>query len=150
MYKIKFNCCRDDTLKRPRELVSSPSTAQCCHLSEAASSPLAVISPGVLGRGTFKPKNGSSCRGAAETNLTRNHEVAGWIPGLTQGSRVVVSCGVGRRCGSDPTWLWLWCRLAATAPIQPLTWEPPYAAGAALKSKKTKTTTTKKMFLCGK
>ena len=27
--------------------------------------------------------------------------------------------------------LWLWCRLAAAAPIQPLAWEPPYAAGAA-------------------
>ena len=26
----------------------------------------------------------SSHRGAAETNLTRNHEVAGWIPGLTE------------------------------------------------------------------
>ena len=30
----------------------------------------------------------------------------------------------------------LWYRLAATAPIQPLAWEPPYAAGATLKSKK--------------
>jgi len=29
--------------------------------------------------------------------------------------------------------LWLWCRLAATAPIQPLAWEPPYAVDAALK-----------------
>jgi len=26
----------------------------------------------------------SSCRGAAETNLGRNHEVAGSIPGLAQ------------------------------------------------------------------
>jgi len=26
----------------------------------------------------------SSCRGAAEMNLIRNHEVAGSIPGLTQ------------------------------------------------------------------
>ena len=30
----------------------------------------------------------------------------------------------------------LWCRLAAAAPIQPLAWEPPYAAGAALLKKK--------------
>ena len=30
-------------------------------------------------------------------------------------------------------WLWLW--LAATAPIQPLAWEIPYAAGVALKNK---------------
>ena len=28
--------------------------------------------------------HGSSCRGAAESNLTRNHEVVGWIPGLAQ------------------------------------------------------------------
>ena len=27
--------------------------------------------------------------------------------------------------------LWLWRRLVATAPIRPLAWEPPYAAGAA-------------------
>ena len=31
-----------------------------------------------------KEGNGSSHRGAAEMNLTRNHEVAGSIPGLTQ------------------------------------------------------------------
>ena len=31
--------------------------------------------------------------------------------------------------------LWLWCRPAAVAPIQPLAWEPPYVTGADLKSK---------------
>ena len=41
------------------------------------------------------------------------------------------SCGEGCRRGSDPALLWLWHRLAATALIQPLAWEPPYAAGAA-------------------
>ena len=40
-----------------------------------------------------------------------------------------MTCGVGRRCGSEPTLLWLWHRLAAAAPIRPLAWEPPYAAG---------------------
>ena len=41
-------------------------------------------------------------------------------------------CGVGRRHGSDPTLLWLWCRLVATVPIRPLAWEIPYAvAGVA-------------------
>ena len=30
----------------------------------------------------------------------------------------MVSCGVDRRCGSDPTLLWLWCRPAATAPLR--------------------------------
>ena len=47
-----------------------------------------------------------------------------------------MSCGVVRRFGLDPVLLWLWHRLAATAPIQPLTWEFPYAVGAALKKKK--------------
>jgi len=36
----------------------------------------------------------------------------------------------------DPELLWLWCRPAATALIQPLAWEPPYAAGAALEKGK--------------
>ena len=49
-----------------------------------------------------------------------------------------MSCGVGRRHGSDPLLLWLWHRPAAVAPIVPLAWEPPYAAGATLKKQKTK------------
>ena len=49
---------------------------------------------------------------------------------------MAVSCGVGRRHGSDPELLWLWHRLAAIAPIRPLAWEPPYAAGAALEKAK--------------
>ena len=45
------------------------------------------------------------------TNPTRNHEVAGLIPGLAQWIRVLdVSYGVGRRHGSDPVLLWLWRR----------------------------------------
>ena len=53
-----------------------------------------------------------------------------------------MSCGVGCRRGSDPALLWLWRRPVATAPIQPLAWEPPYAAGAAQEI--ATTTTTKK------
>ena len=49
-----------------------------------------------------------------------------------------MSCGVGRRRGSDPTLLWLWLRLAATALFRPLAWEPPYAAGVALEKIKKK------------
>ena len=45
-----------------------------------------------------------------------------------------MSCGVGRRRGSDLALLWH--RLATTAPIRPLPWEPPYATGAALKRQK--------------
>ena len=44
-----------------------------------------------------------------------------------------MSCGVGHRHSSDPELLWLWLRLAVTAQIQPLAWEPPYAVDAALK-----------------
>ena len=47
-----------------------------------------------------------------------------------------MSCGVGRRHGSDPVLLWLWHRPVATVPIGPLAWEPAYAAGAALKRQK--------------
>ena len=57
------------------------------------------------------------------TNLTRNHEVTGWIPGLAQWVK-------------DLVLLWLWCRLVATAPIRLLAWEPPYAAGVALEKAK--------------
>ena len=42
------------------------------------------------------------------------------------GSGVAVSCDVGCRHSSDPDLLYLWCRLAATAPIQLPAWEPPY------------------------
>ena len=44
-----------------------------------------------------------------------------------------MDCGVGCRCGSDSVWLWHW--LAAAAPIGPLDWELPYAAGMTPKSK---------------
>ena len=49
-----------------------------------------------------------------------------------------MSCVVGRRRGSDPTLLWLWHRLAATAPIRPVVWELTYALGVALKRQKKK------------
>ena len=65
----------------------------------------------------------SSRRGTVETNPTRSHEVVGSIPGLALWVEHLVL-------------LWLWRRLAATAPIRPLTWEPPYATGAALEKAK--------------
>ena len=49
-----------------------------------------------------------------------------------------MSCSVGCRHGLDPALLWLWCRPAAVAPIQPLAWETPYATSEALKRQKTK------------
>ena len=57
---------------------------------------------------------------------------------LLSGLRIwhALSYGVGHRCGSDPTLLWP--RLAATAPIRPLVWEPTYAMCVALKKTKKK------------
>ena len=60
-----------------------------------------------------------------ETNPTRNNEVAGSIPDLAQLVKELVL-------------LWLWRRPAATAPMRPLAWNPPYAMGAALKKKRQK------------
>ena len=45
---------------------------------------------------------------------------------------------VGRSLGLDLAWLWLWRGPAATAPIRPLAWDPPYAMGAALEKAKKK------------
>ena len=55
------------------------------------------------------------------------------------GSSVAVSCGVGHRLSLCPALLWLWHRPAATAPIRPLAWEPPYAVDAAPEKEKKRT-----------
>ena len=76
-----------------------------------------------LNKARFKiALHGSCLRGAVETNPTRNHEGAGLIPGLNHWVK-------------DLPWLCLWHRPAATVPIAPLAWEPPYAVGAALRGK---------------
>ena len=67
----------------------------------------------------------SSHCGPAETNPTRNDEVEG--RSLASISRLRI-----QHCRE------LWCRPAAVAPIRPLAWEFPYAAGEALKRQRTK------------
>ena len=48
-----------------------------------------------------------------------------------------MSYSVGHGAGHlDPALLWMWCRLAAAAPIRPLAWKLPYATYAALKKEK--------------
>ena len=49
-----------------------------------------------------------------------------------------LSCAVGQRHGLDLGLLWLWCRLAAVAPIRPLAWELPSAVRMTLKRQKIK------------
>ena len=61
---------------------------------------------------------GSSHRGSAEMNPTRNHEVVGSIPSFAKWVK-------------DLVLLCLCHKLGAVALIRPLTWEPPYASGAA-------------------
>ena len=77
----------------------------------------------------------SSHCGSVLTNLTRIHEDPGLIPGLAHWVNAM-SCGIGHRCGSDPTLLWLWCRAAAAVPIQTLALEIPYSMGASLERQK--------------
>ena len=48
------------------------------------------------------------------------HKDAGSIPGLAQGVK-------------DLVLLWVWNRLLAAAPVQPLAWELPHATGTVLK-----------------
>ena len=57
-----------------------------------------------------------------------------------------MSCGGGHRHGSDPTLLLQWHRPAATAPIWPLVWDPPYAMGAALKRQRDQKKNSKSMI----
>ena len=47
-----------------------------------------------------------------------------------------MGCGVDHRCKLDSTLLWLWRRLAVTAPIRPLAWESPYDMGVTTEKTK--------------
>ena len=62
-------------------------------------------------------------------NLTSIHEDAGLIPGSLSGLRIWHCHELWCRL---QIWLWLWHRLAVTAPIRPLACELLYATGVTL------------------
>ena len=68
---------------------------------------------------------------------TRTVSMKMWVQFLAS-LRIWHCCKLQQRpqYSSDLEWLRLWCRLAAVALIQPLAWEPPYAAGKTLKRRK--------------
>ena len=59
-----------------------------------------------------------------------------WPRSMGQGSGVAMNCHVGCKYGSELVLLWLWYMPTAVAPIRPLEWECPNAAGVARKIKK--------------
>ena len=82
---------------------------------------------------TQKNTGRNSCHGGAETNRTRNHEVAGLIPGLAQGFKDLAFFRELWHKVSDvariPPLLWLWLRLADAAPSQHQAWARARARG---------------------
>ena len=59
-----------------------------------------------------------------------------------------MSCGVGHRRSLDHMLLWLWYRPMAAAPIRPVAWGPPYAAGVALQKTKRKKKKERQISYC--
>ena len=64
-------------------------------------------------------------------NMTGIHEDVGWIP-----EPLPHAAAWSEDVAQIWPLPWLWHRLAAAAPIQPLTWELPYAACETLKRKR--------------
>ena len=85
----------------------------------------------------------SHCGSAATTWLISMRTRVQSLASLSR-LRIQCCCELWYR---SKTWLrssllWLWCKLTAIAPIQPLAWELPHASSAALKRKKEKVNET--------
>ena len=92
----------------------------------------------------------SSHCGSAVTNTTRipgGYQFPASLCGLRIQHWRALWCRLQRQL-SAPVLLWLWCRSAAVAPIQPLAWELPYAMGIALKRPKKKKKKKETHLLC--
>ena len=57
---------------------------------------------------------------------------------MGKGAGIAVSRSIGHKCDLEPELLWLWYRLVAVVPIQPLAWELPYATGIVLEKREKK------------
>ena len=66
---------------------------------------------------------------------------------MGEGSGIAESCSVVYRHGWALELLWLWCKLATVASIQPLAQKFPYAMGVALKRQKKKKKGSLDLFL---
>jgi len=74
---------------------------------------------------------GSSCRGSVVNESDGTMRLRVRSLASLSGLRIWHCCELWCRLQT-----WLWYRLAATALIGPLAWEPPYATGAALEKAK--------------
>ena len=119
--------------KQPKCLSAAKWLASCgiIHIMEYYSAPKKEWSTDMLqhGRTSKTCQVGVPVMAQWLANLTSIHESKGLIPGLSQWvkdpSLLWAVVYVGHRRSLDSMLLWLWCRPAATAPIEPLAWEPP-------------------------
>ena len=113
----------------PSYSITSDGYSSLCYTagSHCLSTPNALVCIYLLSwlllRGTrARSQNRSSHGASVAMNPTSSHEDTGSIPGLVElglRSGIALSCGVGRRCSSDPALLWLWCPSSCSSDLTP-------------------------------